>query len=135
MNELQKQQLCERLKEQKIRNLQKEIICLKNQIQQEIPDFHQKYCFAEPEEIKILSEHIRFSDKKLPVADAPDWNPAFLCFLYGSEALFQIAVKGSLQNFLHDYEDWEVFSPCLLIMHENLHEAVYIDDSHRLWHV
>ena len=42
-----------------------------------------------------------------------------LCFLMGTEALFQIFIFGKYDDILRDYDEWEVFSPCLLLVDED----------------
>lgn len=43
----------------------------------------------------------------------------YLCFLMGTEALFQIYIFGKYDDIMSDYDEWEVFSPYLLLVHED----------------
>ena len=52
-----------------------------------------------------------------------------LCFLMGTEALFQIFIFGKYDDILRDYDEWEVFSPCLLLVDEDFIHYTYINDD------
>ena len=47
----------------------------------------------------------------------------------GTEALFQIFIFGKYDDILHDYDEWEVFSPCLLLVDEDFIHYTYINDD------
>ena len=53
----------------------------------------------------------------------------YLCFLMGTEALFQIFIFGKYDDILRDYDEWEVFSPCLLLVDEDFIHYTYINDD------
>lgn len=52
----------------------------------------------------------------------------YLCFLMGTEALFQIYIFGKYDDIMSDYDEWEVFSPYLLLVHEDFIHYVYVND-------
>ncbi|MBR1529699.1 MAG: hypothetical protein IJ642_10425 [Oscillospiraceae bacterium] len=128
MQDDQKQHLSELLKRQKEQNHQKEISVLKHQIQHEIPDFTQKYQFAEKTETIQISASLRFAEI---CGITSGWNPAYLCFQYGSQPLFEIYIKGSSADFIRDFEEWEVFSSALLILNRNFQQGFYLTSKNR----
>ena len=102
---------------------------------QEIEDFSQKYRYAdEAEEVK-LGKFISKLDFAQPgqlsiqeVYPYPHEN-VYLCFLMGTEALFQIFIFGKYDDILRDYDEWEVFSPCLLLVDEDFIHYAYVNDD------
>lgn len=46
----------------------------------------------------------------------------------GDEALFEIFVYGKYDDFLRDLDDWNYFSPYLLLIDEDFTHYVYIND-------
>ena len=51
-----------------------------------------------------------------------------MCFLMGTETLFQIYIFGKYDDIMSDYDEWEVFSPYLLLVHEDFIHYVYVND-------
>ena len=100
-----------------------------------IEDFSQKYRYAdEAEEVK-LGKFISKLDFAQPgqlsiqeVCPYPHEN-VYLCFLMGTEALFQIFIFGKYDDILRDYDEWEVFSPCLLLVDEDFIHYAYVNDD------
>ena len=100
-----------------------------------IEDFSQKYRYVdEAEEVK-LGKFISKLDFAQPgqlsiqeVCPYPHEN-VYLCFLMGTEALFQIFIFGKYDDILRDYDEWEVFSPCLLLVDEDFIHYAYVNDD------
>ena len=53
----------------------------------------------------------------------------YLCFLMGTDALFQIYVFGKYSDIMSDHDAWEVFSPYLLLLDEDFIHYTYINDN------
>ena len=54
---------------------------------------------------------------------------AYLCFLMGTDALFEIYVFGKYSDIMSDHDAWEVFSPYLLLLDEDFIHYTYINDN------
>ena len=112
-----------------------EIQQYKDCLTKSIEDFSQKYRYAdEAEEVK-LGKFISKLDFAQPgqlsiqeVCPYPHEN-VYLCFLMGTEALFQIFIFGKYDDILRDYDEWEVFSPCLLLVDEDFIHYAYVNDD------
>ena len=79
--------------------------------------FISKLDFAQPGQLSIQE-----------ACPSPHEN-VHLCFLMGTEALFQIFIFGKYDDILRDYDEWEVFSPCLLLVDEDFIHYTYINDD------
>jgi hypothetical protein len=53
----------------------------------------------------------------------------YLCFLCGSEEIIKIYIYGDYKDFISDYDEWDYFSPYLLLIDEDFIHYVYIDDN------
>ena len=47
----------------------------------------------------------------------------------GTEALFPIFIFGKYHDILRDYDEWAVFSPCLLLVDEDFIHYTYINND------
>ena len=120
-----------RLKEEQKRA---EIQQYKEHFEKNIEHFSQKYRYADESEAFKIEEFItklnfiqpgQLAIKK--VCTHPHEN-VYLCFLMGTETLFQIYIFGKYDDIMSDYDEWEVFSPYLLLVHEDFIHYVYVND-------
>lgn len=111
-----------------------EIQQYKEHFEKNIEDFSQKYRFADKTEAKKIEKFIsklnfirpgQLAIKK--VCTHPHGN-VYLCFLSGTEAIFQIYIFGKYEDIMSDYDEWEVFSPYLLLVDEDFIHYVYVND-------
>ena len=91
-----------------------------------IEQFSQKYRYAdevETRKIEIFLSNLKFvRPGQLAIQEVcpyPHRN-AYLCFLMGTDALFEIYVFGKYSDIMSDHDAWEVFSPYLLLVDEDL---------------
>ena len=127
--------LTQKKEQLKIEQQRAEIKQYKDHFAQSIKHFSQKYRYAdEAEEVK-LGKFISKLDFAQPgqlaiqeVCPYPHEN-VYLCFLMGTEALFQIFIFGKYDDILRDSDEWEVFSPCLLLVDEDFIHYTYINDD------
>lgn len=131
--ELLKQKLAEnkrRLKEIRINEM-------KSEITQSIENFPEKYRFAndnEKKRIEIFREKLpvfynKIDFSALPESSVTEHGKCYLCFLEGSEEIFDIYIYGNFSDFLRDYDDFFFFSAYLLIIDEDFWRFVLIDDD------
>ncbi|MDE6672939.1 MAG: hypothetical protein K2K16_12220 [Ruminococcus sp.] len=115
-------------------------ICIdktKLQIMQEVENFPEKYRFADDNEkkrIEIFMEKIPFSIlhidfSLLPESPLTEHEKCYLCFLEGSEEIFDMYIYGNFSDFIRDYDDFFFFSAYLLIIDEDFRRFVHIDDE------
>ena len=108
----------------------------RNRIAENINDFYVKYRFADETESESIDEFIGHLDLSFPArisvsyaaATAPHTN-MYLCFLCGSKELLKTYVYGSYNDLMNDIEDWDFFSPYLLLIDEDLSHFIYINDN------
>lgn len=111
-----------------------EIHQYKEHFAKNIDHFSQKYRYAdETEVIKIerFISKLNFVHPGQLAAEEICPHPhkyVFLCFLMGTDALFQIYIFGKYQDIMSDYEEWEVFSPYLLLVDDDFIHYVYVND-------
>ena len=135
MDHERKELLAQKKAQLKKRQKRAEIKQYKDRFAQSIKYFSQKYRYAdEAEEVK-LGKFISKLDFAQPgqlaiqeVCPYPHEN-VYLCFLMGTEALFQIFIFGKYDDILRDYDEWEVFSPCLLLVDEDFIHYAYVNDD------
>ena len=135
MDHERKELLAQKKAQLKKRQKRAEIKQYKDHFAQSIKYFSQKYRYAdEAEEVK-LGKFISKLDFAQPgqlsiqeVCPYPHEN-VYLCFLMGTEALFQIFIFGKYDDILRDYDEWEVFSPCQLLVDEDFIHYIYINDD------
>ncbi len=119
-----------RIKQEKI-----EIQHKKEDIIQNVVHFPQKYRFAdEVETIRIqnfISKLDFLSPGQLYIKEncAYFHDNVYLCFLMGSHALLNVYIFGKYHDIINDYDEWEVFSPYLLLVDEDFTHFVYINDG------
>ena len=135
MDHERKELLAQKKAQFKVKQQREDIQQYKNRLTKSIEDFSQKYRYAdEAEEVK-LGKFISKLDFAQPgqlaiqeVCPYPHEN-VYLCFLMGIEALFQIFIFGKYDDILRDYDEWEVFSPCLLLVDEDFIHYAYVNDD------
>lgn len=120
-----------RLKEEQKRA---EIQQYKDYFEKNIEHFSQKYRYADESEAFKIEEFItklnfiqpgQLAIKKVCTHS---YENVYLCFLMGTEALFQIYIFGKYDDIMSDYDEWEVFSPYLLLVDEDFIHYVYVND-------
>ena len=97
--------------------------------------FSQKYRYADETEALKIETFISKLNFEQPgqlsvqeVCPYPHGN-AYLCFLMGTDALFEIYVFGKYSDIMSDHNVWEVFSPYLLLVDEDFIHYTYINDN------
>ena len=135
MDHKRKGLLAQKKAQLKVKQQKAEIQQYKDHFTKSIEDFSQKYRYADEAEEVILGTFISKLDFAQPgqlaiqeVCLYPHEN-VYLCFLMGTEALFQIFIFGKYDDILRDYNEWEVFSPCLLLVDEDFIHYTYINDD------
>ena len=120
-----------RLKEEQKRA---EIQQYKDHFEKNIEHFSQKYRYADESEAFKIEEFITKLNFILPGQLAikkvctHSYENVYLCFLMGTETLFQIYIFGKYDDIMSDYDEWEVFSPYLLLVDEDFIHYVYVND-------
>lgn len=134
MNDDMKKVLTQKKARLKAEQKRAEIQQYKDNFTKNIEHFSQKYRYAnEPEAIKIeefISKLNFVQPGQLNIEKLypyPHEN-VFLCFLCGTDALFQIYIFGNYEDTISDYDEWEVFSPYLLLVDEDFIHYVYVND-------
>ena len=99
-----------------------------------IEQFSQKYRYEDEAEIRKMETFLSRLNFVQPghlavqeVCPYPHGN-AYLCFLMGTDVLFQIYVYGKYADILSDHEEWEVFSPYLLLVDKDFIHYTYINE-------
>ena len=135
MDHKRKGLLAQKKAQLKVKQQKAEIQQYKDHFTKSIEDFSQKYRYADEAEEVILGTFISKLDFAQPgqlaiqeVCLYPHEN-VYLCFLMGTEALFQIFIFGKYDDILRDYDEWEVFSPCLLLVDEDFIHYAYVNDD------
>ena len=135
MDHKRKELLAQKKAQLKVKQQREEIRQYKDRLTKSIEDFSQKYRYADEAEEVILGNFISKLDFAQPgqlaiqeVCPYPHGN-VYLCFLMGTEALFQIFIFRKYDDILRDYDEWEVFSPCLLLVDEDFIHYTYINDD------
>ena len=112
-----------------------EILRYKDHFAKNIEQFSQKYRYADEGEARKIETFLSKLNLVRPgqlsiqeVCPYPHEN-VYLCFLIGTEALFQIFIFGKYDDSLRDYDEWEVFSPCLLLVDEDFIHYTYINED------
>ena len=135
MDHERKELLAQKKAQLKKRQKRAEIQQYKDRLTKSIEHFSQKYRYADEAEVLKIETFISKLNFEQPgqlaiqeVCPYPHEN-AYLCFLMGTEALFQIFIFGKYDDILRDHEEWEVFSPCLLLVDEDFIHYTYINDD------
>ena len=135
MDHKRKELLAQKKAQLKVKQQREEIRQYKDRLTKSIEDFSQKYRYVdEAEEVK-LGKFISKLDFAQPgqlaiqeVCPYPHGN-VYLCFLMGTDALFEIYVFGKYSDIMSDHDVWEVFSPYLLLVDEDFIHYTYINDN------
>ena len=135
MDHERKELLAQKKAQLKKRQKRAEIQQYKDHFTKSIQYFSQKYRYADEAEVLKIETFISKLNFEQPgqlaiqeVCPYPHEN-VYLCFLMGTEALFQIFIFGKYDDILRDYDEWEVFSPCLLLVDEDFIHYTYINDD------
>ena len=135
MDHERKELLAQKKAQLKKRRKRAEIQQYKDRLTKSIEHFSQKYRYADEAEVLKIETFISKLNFEQPgqlaiqeVCPYPHEN-VYLCFLMGTEALFQIFIFGKYDDILRDYDEWEVFSPCLLLVDEDFIHYTYINDD------
>lgn len=135
MEHERKELLAQKRAQLKIKQKRAEIQQYKDRLTKSIEHFSQKYRYADEAEALKIETFISKLNFEQPgqlaiqeVCPYPHGN-AYLCFLMGTEALFQIFIFGKYDDILRDYDEWEVFSPCLLLVDEDFIHYAYVNDD------
>ena len=135
MDQERKELLAQKKAQLKKRQKRAEIQQYKDRLTKSIEHFSQKYRYADEAEVLKIETFISKLNFEQPgqlaiqeVCPYPHEN-VYLCFLMGTEALFQIFIFGKYDDILRDYDEWEVFSPCLLLVDEDFIHYTYINDD------
>ena len=135
MDHERKELLAQKKAQLKKRQKRAEIQQYKDRLTKSIEHFSQKYRYADEAEVLKIETFISKLNFEQPgqlaiqeVCPYPHEN-VYLCFLLGTEALFQIFIFGKYDDILRDYDEWEVFSPCLLLVDEDFIHYTYINDD------
>ena len=135
MEHERKELLAQKRAQLKIKQKRAEIQQYKDRLTKSIEHFSQKYRYAdEVEALKIETFISKLNFKQpgqLAIQEVCPYHHenVYLCFLMGTEALFQIFIFGKYDDILRDYDEWEVFSPCLLLVDEDFIHYTYINDD------
>jgi len=106
----------------------------KDHFAKNIEHFSQKYRYADESEAFKIEEFIsklnfiRPGQLAIKKVCTHSYENVYLCFLMGTEALFQIYIFGKYDDIMSDYDEWEVFSPYLLLVDEDFIHYVYVND-------
>ena len=135
MDHERKELLAQKKAQLKVKQQREDIQQYKDRFTKNIEDFSQKYRYADEAEAVKLGKFISKLDFAQPgqlsiqkVCPYPHEN-VYLCFLMGTEALFQIFIFGKYDDILRDYDEWAVFSPCLLLVDEDFIHYTYINND------
>ena len=125
MDHERKELLTQKKAQLKKRQKRAEIQQYKDRLTKSIEHFSQKYRYADEAEALKIETFISKLNFEQPgqlaiqeVCPYPHGN-VYLCFLMGTDALFQIYVFGKYSDIMSDHDAWEVFSPYLLLVDED----------------
>ena len=135
MDHERKELLAQKKAQFKKRQKRAEIQQYKDRLTKSIEHFSQKYRYADEAEALKIETFISKLNFEQPgqlaiqeVCPYPHGN-AYLCFLMGTDALFEIYVFGKYPDIMSDHDAWEVFSPYLLLVDEDFIHYTYINDD------
>ncbi|MDE7229654.1 MAG: hypothetical protein K2N56_04165 [Oscillospiraceae bacterium] len=108
-----------------------------------IPDFNEKYVFADGETLRQALEFVdglpfkrpgwidveRFPKRREYFPGNADGRRIRICFLAGSAELLQMAVEGRVCDYFTDVEDWDCVCPFTVLVYEDLGGFIFIDDN------
>lgn len=99
-----------------------------------VENFDSKYRFANESETERLSRFISNMNFLAPAnimlneCSISDHQNMYLCFLCGTDELLGIYLYGNYNDFILDIDNWEFFSPYLLLVDEDFVRFIYIND-------
>lgn len=139
----QKKRMQDLLNQQHARIAALETIKAKTDLRAEMPLFDVKYRYAKPEESEKIAQVLekipftqpgRVDTAKLSDAkqlDAPTYQSgkAWICFLCGNRAFFEVYVRGRVDDILRDLDTWREISPMLLLLLGDYRHLIFIDDN------
>ena len=135
MEHERKELLAQKKAQLKIKQKRAEIQQYKDRLTKGIEQFSQKYRYADEAETRKIEDFLSKLNFVRPgqlaiqeVCPYPHGN-AYLCFLMGTDALFEIYVFGKYSDIMSDHDVWEVFSPYLLLVDEDFIHYTYINDN------
>lgn len=134
MNDDRKLVLAQKKVQLKEEQKRAEIQQFKDHFEKNIEHFSQKYRYADESEAFKIEEFIsklnfiRPGHLAIKKVCTHSYENVYLCFLMGTEALFQIYIFGKYDDIMSDYDEWEVFSPYLLLVDEDFIHYVYVND-------
>lgn len=106
----------------------------RKQIINYIDDFDRKYRFADESETERINRFINNLNFSFPAhirleeCNTSQHQNMYLCFLCGSEELLNIYLYVNYNDFIIDIDNWEFFSPYLLLIDEDFIRFIYIND-------
>lgn len=106
----------------------------RKQIAGYIEDFDRKYRFADEAETERLNRFIDKLDFFAPAyiymeeCEISQHSNMYLSFLCGSEELLGIYIYGNYSDLIFDIDNWEIFSPYILLVDEDFIRFIYIND-------
>lgn len=139
MTEEQRSRLDELLEKQRISERKKEARLLEERLAEEIPEFSEKYVFADDEQTSELCSfnkelHSRFAgngiegfDRRKSYSESADGRRVWMEFFLGGRDIFRAYVGGRAENFIADLEDWMEFDPFDVLALDDLSGFLYID--------
>nr|WP_289766737.1 hypothetical protein [uncultured Acetatifactor sp.] len=134
MDDNLKELLVQKKAQLKVKQQKAEIQQYKKHFVKDIKHFSQKYRYADEAEtlkIETFLSKLHFEQPGQPaikeIYPYPHGN-VYLCFLMGTDALFQIYIFGKYADIMNDHDEWEVFSPYLLLVDEDFVHYTYIND-------
>lgn len=135
MNTDRKLLLKKKLEENKRKLKKSQVESKMHEIVESFDNFDSTYRFAndfETGKLKRFMECLEFSSPAHIVLDEcniTQHDNMFLCFLCGSEELFDIYVYGDYNKLLLDIDTWCYFSPYLLLVDEDFVRYIFINDN------
>lgn len=136
MNLENKSLLKSRLEALKIEQLRQRIENERMRIIENTDDFHGKYRFTDEFEARKIEEFISHLHFSFPghieishISEPKPHNNMFLCFLAGSEELMGSYIFGNYKDLMADIDNWDFFSPYLLLIDEDFSGYIYINDN------
>ncbi len=148
MTNEQRERLTELVAKQKASAREREILRVKAQMADEIPNFSDKYVFAEGGQAEKLSafvaglpfirpawidverfERRRFYSSPEEFERYADNRRVWICFLSGSAELLDIYAGCTASDYFADFDDWQFFSPFTVLVYNDFGGFIFIDDN------
>ncbi len=142
MDEVKKQRLAY-LKERQRKILHEKMILREmTKLQENIPNFDKYYVFGNVEQIENVNAFLdrlpaltptrpdfeNLEKKEISYAELQnEKTKVFICFLHGTDALFDVLCMGELKQVCEDIVYWKNFCSDLILIWDNLIDFIYID--------